>query len=1032
MRHKIEILKRDDLKRQNLRILILAILSLFCFTAQSQVNVTGSVVDATKNEPLPGATVMVKGATTGTVTDLNGQFSISVPSPNDTLQVSFVGYNNELIGLNGQTEIEVYLIPDLVNLKDVVVIGYGTQKKSDVTGAVASIDGEQLTKIAATDVTQALQGQSAGVVVIQNSGSPNSPMTVRVRGIGSINNSNPLYVVDGIVVDNPSFLNQADIASIEVLKDASAAAIYGSSAANGVVLIQTKKGKKGKTTVDFSAFYGIQQLGNEFEVMDAYQLQEYHVKAYTNENPLFGPLSPYYGDSIQYNTDWVDEITRIAPIQNYHLSLRSGSEKMNYNFSLGYFNQEGIILKSDAEKITARFNMQTDLNNNMKFGFGINYSNNQNNSIADGSEFGPLSLALKMDPTAPVYDPTNEFKYYGSENMKLRHPVAAIDYEDDRSKRNSLLGTLDYTWEILPSLTFQSKYGFDFFHDLDHTFNHEYQTKMADDVNTPNDLTKGYTTRITHNFENMLTYSKAFGNHDVTALIGQSSRLYTIEYAQASATTFFSNDPTYQHLSSSLDPESNLAEGAYHEDTKLSWLGRLIYSYRNKYLLTASLRRDGSSKFGTDNRWGSFPSFNLGWKITEEEFMKRQNIVSFLKLRGGWGIIGNDNLARYSYTTPISTNKVLSYTFGADPVEYTGMAPLGAGNTRLQWEESEQTNIGLDAAFLNNRVLLTLDYYKKNTNKQLLQLPVPGVSGLAQTPTVNAGNLSNEGIEAELTYKKKEGHLHFEVAGNITYNRNRVEEFISEKEGIRSGDVQFLGLVNYTLVEYPTASFYGYVTDGLFQSYEEINNHAFQTNETRPGDIKFVDINNDGLIDGQDQTFIGNPYPEFVYGIRLSADYKNIIDFSAFFQGVYGNEIYNGLRVSSSNLAYNLNTDIMDSWTEENPTNDVRYPRFSYLDNNFNKQNSDRWIEDGSYLRLKDLQLGYSLPQNLLNRINVKRLRIFVAAQNLLTFTKYSGFDPEIGTSNKGWNVNKGLDIGIDRGNYPVPVIYRAGMQIKL
>jgi TonB-linked SusC/RagA family outer membrane protein len=1012
---------------------IFILLMALSFTVFGQDYITGKVADAKSNGTLPGVTVLVKGSTIGTVTDIDGNFKIKATG-NDQLVFSFIGFISQTISISGRNHIEVLMAEDVKGLEEVVVIGYGTQKKSDLTGAVASIDAGDFKNVTVRGVDQALQGRVAGVQVTQNSGSPGSPISVRIRGIGTTDNSDPLYVVDGIAVGGIGFLNPNDIEKIDILKDASAAAIYGAAAANGVVLITTKQGKAGKTVVELNMSYGIQRMYRQYDVTNAEENQMLSIEAAMNSRGK--PDGSIYWDKktkapkeIVYNTNWQDEISQVAAVQNYHLSISGGTENSQYNFSLGYFGQDGIIMNSGYDRITARMNTRSKITDKLTFGTNTTFSNTKKDVSREADEYGPISQAIMMDPGTPVYDQENPQFIWASGPTNIVNPVSTLELTIDRIDGNQMVSNVFLEWDIVSGLKFKSILGANVGYNDRIIFNPTYSSSRADQQLTTSSLEHQFNKNMSLSSENTLQYNKEFGKHNLTALLG-----YTVFDANGSGNSFIGqgapNEVNMREFNAISDKSLTSARwGSSWQAKGISYLSRIIYAYNDKYLVTASIRRDGSSKFGKANRFGTFPSASFGWKISNEEFMKNLYYISSLKLRAGWGSIGNNQIPDYAYTTLMSTSGNLAYSFGGvgtDGKRYIGSLPAGIANPEVHWEESVQKNIGIDASFFENRLSFTADFFIKNTMGMLLPVQVPTIVGILSNPISNAGNIENKGLEFEVTHRKVEGDFTYSVSANLTAIKNMVLELGTEGAYITDGSMKGVGSVSRTEPGHPIASFYGFKTEGIFQSQDEINSSATQNAKTAPGDVRFEDLNGDMKITDADQTYIGSPLPKFTYGGNLNCAYKGI-DLAIFIQGSYGNQVYNGMAVMTSNNFNNYNKTMLGRWTLESPSTTV--PRVVLSDANNNARNSDRWVEDASYVRIKNIQLGYSIPTLVLKSINLKAVRIYIAADNLLTLTKYTGLDPEVGLSNREYGHGP-LEIGLDRGNYPQARTLSAGLNI--
>ncbi|MFA9392100.1 MAG: SusC/RagA family TonB-linked outer membrane protein [Prolixibacteraceae bacterium] len=1020
-------------------LLAFAILTGLQCGVWAQIRISGNVTG--EGETLVGATVVVKGTTNGAITDIEGNYTIEVPEQSSVLLFSYVGFVQQEKTVGSQKTINVQLLADSRQIDELVVIGYGVQKKSDLTGAVSSIKGDELVKTPVLNIDQAMQGRAAGVQISSNSGAPGSNLTVRIRGVGTIGNANPLYVVDGLPVGDANFLNPADIQDIQILKDASASAIYGAAAANGVVLITTKKGVDSKMQVTYSTYYGVQNFASTYDVMNARQFTDKNIEAYVNDKAKLSGTYPYMKIAEKQNdgsyllnydllddTDWQSLITNNnAPIQNHYVSVNGGKNGVNYLMSMGYYNQQGIILSTDAEKYSFKTSIDAKVSENLKVGVNINYNTNKVNrqpeNIIGNS---PLGNALQMDPTVPAYSSDSlmalGYDKYRSGYVNILNPLAMIEYRNRPGERitNSLVGNVYAELSLTRDLVFRTSLGMS---------NANYRTTAfypVFEMDNPTDkwLDGEYFERWENNYdlslETQLTYHKIFNKkHDFTVLAGHSAYSYQYRIIDADKTGIINNTPEMQYLSGSLNPTGSVY-GIEVREAMESVLGRAIYSYDDKYLATASLRYDGSSKFGPNNRWGSFPSFSLGWKVSNEEFMQSMQAISLLKLRAGLGIIGNNQIGNKKYSAVVTGGEgQYNYTFveGGQETFVGGMAPPSLANKDIRWEESVQQNIGVDLNLLDNQIQLTTDFFIKNTNGMLLSSPVPGYVGLFSDPISNQGDIQNKGFELSAIYSKRTGDFNYEIGANLSHVRNKI---------VSMGDADAQNYAyNRNQVGFPVMAFYGYKVEGIFNNYDEIQQHALQSKRTTPGDLIYKDMNGDHKITAEDNTIIGKPWPDYSYGINASVAYKGI-DCSVFLQGIQGIDIYNDMRAQLTDPSKNMTIEMLDSWTPENLG--ASLPKATVEDVNINRGVSSFWIEDGSYLRIKNVQMGYSLPETLLSKVKVTSCRIYVSGQNLYTWTKYSGFDPEISYSNQWYG---GTALGYDAGNYPAARTILMGLEIK-
>lgn len=1013
---------------------------------QDTRTIEGKVLDGETSAGLPGVTIIEKGTSNGTTTDLDGKFIITVPN-DAVLLISYVGYITEEIQVSTRTDFTITLLPDLISLDDVVVIGYGTVKKSDLTGAVTSVSVDELKQSAVSGVDQALQGRAAGVSVTSNSGTPGTPPTILIRGMGTVTNSDPFFIIDGMPVtaDAVGALNPGDIESMEILKDASAAAIYGARAANGVVLITTKKGKTGKMTVSFDAYAGVQSITKKYDLTNASEF-------ITLRNAVEGTnVDP---ESVT-NTDWQDEIFRKAGTSSYQLSFLGGSEKFKYALVGSYYNQHGIVKGSSYERYTARLNTSTDMKDWLTVGQNLSLSTSTQNIIPEQNEWTSVVIqALTMDPTTPVYDSL------GQPNASIRNnignPVGAISRNHNVLKTNKVLGNIYAEIKPVDWLSYKLTFGTDITSHRNVQFSPVFYESTTLNATT-NNLIKGRYDFSSFLMENLLTFNKSFNKHDLQAIAGYTRQRDKFRRMVVSAQDV-PEDPNLWFVTNAADPSLNISEDVQAlisdgldfpvgptDNSIVSYLGRIIYSYDNKIDLTASVRHDGSSKFGKDRRWGTFKSFAGGWRISSMPFMANVDFISFLKLRLGWGELGNQEIGDYRAFTNVTPG--FNYTFGTygNQETYPGGAPISFANSEIHWEVTKQTNIGLDFNLFSNKLAFNIDYFIRNTNDMLVDVPVPLFTGIQQPPTVNTGSVRNKGWELSGTYKERIGDFSYSIGVNFSSIQNEVTDLGGEGIYIPSAEYRATGYISRTEVGQPIASYYGYVTDGYWQTQEEIdeaNENAriaagrssafYDRRETSPGDVKFKDLNGDSLVTGEDQTYIGSPHPKFTYGINLNLEYKSF-DLQVFGQGIYGNDVFMATiyYLESPTAYWNMLPSMLNYWQQAGDNPEV--PRLDSDNGNNNLRFSDRYVKNGSYFRLKNIQLGYTLPSSISERMGIERFRIYLAGQNILSIHNYPGFDPEIGSGrDQGTSTeDKGnLDIGIDRGMYPIAKMYSVGINI--
>ena len=1017
--------------KKNKNISTLLALLFLCFgqiTAQT-ISITGTVKDS--KEPLLGAAVLEKGTTNGTVTDENGKFELKLKDRKTAvLVVSFVGYKSQEVAVNNEQNLVIELVSDS-ELDEVVVVGYGTQRKAVVTGAIAKVKGSDLENMPVPRIEQSLLGRTAGVRVTTGSGQPGEGATVRIRGTTSINSSEPLYVVDGIpVTGGIDYLNQADIESIEVLKDAASAAIYGARAAAGVILVTTKQGKEGKTSITYNAYWGQQAPIRKLALLNA---REYGILMNESSVAAKGAVLFPNPDALGEGTDWQDAVfNKAAPLQNHELGVSVGNAKSQYYGSFGYYNQTGIVAspQSQWERYSVRLNSTHKLYKNITMGTTLGYSKVNGRSSSTNSEYGGvLSRAINMDPITPVVetDPSvlssNIFKNfavvrnedgqpYGISryvSSEILNPVAATAVNQGSGWSDKIVANVYAELEILKGLKFRSSYGTDIAFWGGDGFRPIYYLNAAN----RSDMTS-YNRSQSRGFywvaSNMLSYSKVFAkNHNFSALVGTTAEHSRGENVSGSV----QNMPVTNIKDASLNFASVQADqsfGGYeYEGALLSYLARTNYDYNGKYIISALMRVDGSPKFGTNNKFGYFPSVSAGWILSEENFLKNIKPINFLKLRASWGVNGNDQIGNFRYVSTVGGGR--NYTFGNADKLYNGISPNAIANPDLKWEQTTQTNIGFDAKIFK-RIAITLDFFQKNTSGMLLDIRVPSYIGNAG-PVGNVAKLENRGVELELGYDKKIGKVALNLVGNLSYVENKVTDLGPDKKFLPGQTFSPQNLeITRTIVGEPIGFFFGHRTLGIFQNQAEIDAYKAKDGtkiqpDAKPGDFRFEDLNGDGVINADDRTKIGDPTPNITYGFNFSVAYHGF-DVLLFGQGVAGNDIFKATRRFDLQMA-NMTADALGRWTGEGSS--TTYPRLAMDDPNKNfSRSSDFYVESGAYFRIKTLQIGYTLPPlSMTSKIGLSKLRVYVSGNNLMTFTKYSGYDPEIG----------GGSFGVDRGFYP-------------
>lgn len=1023
---------------RNLTLILVMVLNANLLFAQVH-KITGKVYDGDTGIGMPGVTIVEKETQNGTITDVDGKFSLSVSSPDAIILVSFIGYQKQEIPIRNRSVIEVKLEVEATDLSEIVVIGYGTQKKKVVTGAIANVTSDEIVSTPVLRIDQAMQGRTSGVQVTNLSGQPGEAPTIRIRGAGTTGNADPLYIVDGIAVSGIDYLNPGDIESIDVLKDAASAAIYGARAANGVVLITTKTGKKGKMNITYSGYKGIQNVANKLDMLDADQY-----RVLMNEGARNSGLSEPFdlNEIAKYNTNWQDLLfVKNAPIQSHEVSVSGGNDKSTYLSSLAYFSQEGIIGgdKSKFERFSARLNTNHQVNKALRFGNNLAYSHLIRRGIASNQSFnGAYSSALNLDPLTPLYetDPTilskppysnnpvvkdAEGRVYGISTLigaEVVNPMALLEIQTAETRVDKVVGSIFGELEILKGLKFNSSLGVDLAYVLDDGYDPLYFLNEAQKNIDKTRVRKTITRYFTWQWENTLSYTKKIEDHSFSALAGTSASKYNMEDLFGFNDDVTIIDPEHAYLDMATDSAWQAFGGAIHS-ALLSTFGRLTYDYKNKYALTAIVRRDGSSKFGKNNRYGIFPSLGVSWVVSDETFFPDLSWVDALKFRASWGVNGNQEIGDYQFVSTM--DKTRGYIIGSGRM--IGASPSYIENADIHWEESEQIDIAMDLGLFNNKLVTTVDYYVKNTKGLLERIPIPAHVG-NDPPYANVGSVKNTGVEFSINWRQMVKDFQYSVGINGSYNKNKMTKIGNTSGVIPGADWALAGMVTRSEEGFPIAYFYGYKTDGIFQNMNEVYHHVnsdgqyLQPNAVA-GDVRFVDVNGDGVLDEKDRTMIGNPTPEWTFGLNASMEYRHF-DFSMLVIGTYGNDVFNGSQ--RQDLRYtNRTTEILDRWTGEGTSNTL--PRFTWIDINLNNRVSDLYIEDGSFIRLKNVQVGYTFPQSILTRVGATTFRIYLSAENLLTLTKYTGADPEIGAMSS-------FDIGIDRGVYPQARTFRIGTTI--
>lgn len=987
--------------------------------AAQSFTIQGIVVDKNTQEPLIGVNVIEKinnkTNSNGTITDFNGNFSIDITSPNSKLTFSYIGYENYEIICGHKKELVIEMNPDTQNLDEVVVIGYGTVKKKDLTGSVGILETKELSKLSTAQPTDALQGKVAGVTVLQG-GAPGAAPMIKIRGIGTTNNSDPLYVIDGVLIDDALFLNSDDIESMQVLKDASATSIYGSRGANGVIIITTKQGKVGKPKFSFSGYEGIQTaVRDNVNMCNASEYATLYNEAAKNSG-----LPELYEDpsSLGEGTNWLDEVLRTASVRNYSISANGGSEHMTYNASISYFDQDGIQKKSDYKRLTFRLNNNYKFNKYIQMGHHLSYILSESTPALGGV----IQDAMRMNPTMQVYD--DEGNYFDTAGPSaIQNVVANMEYYNEKNKNHRLVGDLYFQADFLKNFTFKSSLGFD----INNSFN-EYFRPQFEVSNTHrteyNELRKTWYNYSSWLWENTLTYNNTFADkHNLNILLG-----YTMQEANDENLMGYGHNVPNQDMKEMWYLNNTEAASADVDNTAwsssmMSYLFRVNYSYKDKYLATATIRADGSSKFGPDHRWGYFPSFALAWRVKEEKFLKDIDFISNLKLRGSWGQIGNDKIGNYRYY-PLVYRVPANCDFPIGGIFQTGATIVDVSNRDIHWERTSQLDLGFDLGLLDNRLNLNFDYYSRITSDMLVVPPVPAFVG-ASTVEANVGEVKNEGFDISMQWRDKTSYgLDYEIRMTGSHFKNEVLELA---DNIFNGGAIGAQTVTKTEVGMPMSTFWGYKVIGVYQNQEDIDYYnAIDGDPTtpyntmydvKPGDLIYADTDNNGKINMDDKTDIGSPFPKFTGSLGFSLAWKGF-DLSIDLYGSLGNKIFNG-KMYSHQTTDNFDKKFMDRWTGEGTSN--TNPRLTLIGNNW--EVSNYFVEDGSYLKLQNVTIGYTIPKRITNKLHIDNFRIYLAGNNLKYFTKYNGFTPEIG--------GNALTMGVDTNTYPISATYKIGININ-
>ena len=1032
---------------------MILVLGLSVAAFAQNITVSGVVLDAAR-QPIVGAFVVEQGTSNGTSANLDGEFSLKV-APGAVLEVSCIGYVTRTVTVSNGQRLEIILADDTQMLDETVVVGYGVQKKSVVTASISKVDGDALNKVRASTVNDAIKGKVSGVQITQASGQPGSGSQIKIRGIGSVNNSDPLYIVDGMAVDGGiDYLNPNDIQSVEILKDAASAAIYGARAANGVVLVTTRNGEKGRASLNYNGSYGWQNPWRKKEVLNATEYMVIMNEARINDGgaPLYSAAEIAAAGK---GTDWQDETFNYnAPIMQHQLSVSGGTDRATYFVSLGYFKQDGIVGgnygKSNYDRLSVRANntyipfesKERNFLNKLTLTANIAYSNINSTGITTNSEFGSvLGSAVGFNPSIPVFASPDEAARILAEHptaivaadgrvyslpptgyQELTNPVANLDTPSNTYyKTHKIVANFAAELDILPGLKFKSSFGTDlaFWRNRGYGFE-QYKSSMNQTLTSWVNMTMNEGLRW--QVENYFSYNRQFGKHAISAVLGQSAMSYSYIYVSGTDYNLKETNPSMAYIDSAIgstdDERTSGGTGGYDHQRLASYFFRFDYNFDERYMIEFTIRRDGSSRFGPGHKWATFPAVSAGWNITNEPWFRegRPDWINQLKIRASWGRNGNENIGNFRYASLMDTGQEYYFGIGAAPYGnmYSGASPAALANPTIRWEESEQVDVGFDARFFGDRLSFGYDFYNKRTKGMLMDKPIPAYVGQG-APMSNLGDMRNWGHEFEISWQHQVGDFHYSISANASLLRNRLINL-----GNESGEAVYQSNGASGIGDYVKGSngmvwpyFYGMKTNGIFQNWAEVESYRdpdgnlMQPN-AQPGDVRFVDVNGDGYVNDNDRTMIGKGMPDWTAGLTMSADWKGI-DLTLFFQGSFGNDVFD-YCMRGDIPAQNRPGWVLDRWIGEGTSN--RIPRMTNANPNQNWRSSDLWVKDGSFVRLKTAQLGYTFPAKWMKVVFIKNFRVYVAGENLLTFTKYEGFDPEMASD--GYTT-----IGVDRGIYP-------------
>ena len=1004
--------------------LLLAFLSMLSMQTLSAQNITGTVVDES-GIGIPGVNILVKGTSTGAVTDFDGNFSITAKS-GDVLVASYIGYATQEVNVGSATTIKITLKQDLESLDEVVIVGYGTQKKSDLTGAVGTVSGKDIDNFTFTDASQALQGRVAGVSVQSTGGAPGSGANIVIRGASTFTDIGPLFVIDGMITGSMSSVNPSDIESVSVLKDASALAIYGSRAANGVVIITTKKGTRGKISIELDASYGIQNVINTIDWANARQYADIVNRARDNDGQPRFPANDTQFDP-NYTSDLYGESTRSAAIQNVNFRLSGGGENTLFSLSFNDYDEEGVIKFSDFKRTTVRangsftkgrFKLESTIGLTRTVNNPNPYFNKERNLIPTIRLFNDAGQWSADDRADRGITNIALGAFYGPGTITNELGFAAL--EDRTITNNRILGNVAGTLEIIDGLTAKVNLGLESFANNNFRFSPNEQVIFDGSNRAFSELSETNTNFLSTLVETTLNYNKTFDKHTIDLIAGATEQINNTRNLGANAINFPNNEV---RVASAGEIQS--VGSTDNTSVIQSYFGRLNYTFDDRYVITATLRRDGSSLFRDGLRWGSFPSGAIAWNLSNESFMEDFDVLTNIKIRAGYGEIGSNNVPIYS-TDPV-LNLFSDYVFNNTRVN--GYAITRSVNPFITWETTKTTNVGLEFNALSNKLNVTMDYYIKETEDILVATPFSFITGTGNAVPANNGSIENKGFEFLANYRDQIGDLRFGATLNFSTLKNEVTS-IGDGAAIRQGSFTS-NTINSTRTDVgqPIGSFYGYVTDGIYQTDAEATAANDQPGNPRAGDLKFKDVDGDGDIDEDDQVFLGSGIPTFEYGINLTAEYKNF-DLSLFFNGVSGNKLLNGTKYRGYfDFNGNYFADALNAWTPSNTNTNI--PRNTQADPGFNRRMSDFYLENGGFFRLRNAQIGYSVPDNILEKIKLEKVRFYLTAINLFTITDYTGYYPEVGRNGRGANGRSILNTGVDEGSYPTPRTFQLGVQVS-